>query len=129
MSDEKSYHQELAEKLRAWITESEHYNVIQFCAETGISKEELFRVSGESHELQMALDYAFTVMEWKVSQGVLSGELDRMGGLKMLETYAGWKGEVNILQKNEYKQFMNEAKVKAEQILSRVTEEATADGI
>lgn len=114
-----SYHEELAVKLREWIGVAEHYNVIHFAVEVGISKDELFRLAGENHELQEALDYAFTVMEWKVSEGALSGTLDRMSALKMLETYSGWKGEVNILQKNEYKQFMNEAKVKAEQILNR----------
>jgi hypothetical protein len=113
-----SYHTELADKLRAWIAVPEHYNVIHFSCEAGLAKEELFRLAGESAELQSALDYAFTVMEWKVSEGALSGSLDRMSALKMLETYSGWKGEVSILQKNEYKQYMNEARVKAEQILS-----------
>jgi len=113
-----SYHTELADKLRGWISESEHYSVIHFAVEVGLSKEELFRLAGEDASLQSALDFAFTVMEWKVSEGALSGTLDRMSSLKMLETYSGWKGEVSILQKNEYKQYMNEARVKAEAILS-----------
>jgi hypothetical protein len=117
-----SYHTELADKLRAWISVDTHYNVIHFAVEAGLSKEELFRLAGEDSTLQSALDFAFTVMEWKVSEGALSGTLDRMSALKMLETYSGWKGEVSILQKNEYKQFMNEARVKAEQILSGGTE-------
>ena len=114
-----SIHKDLAEQLRDWIKVPEHINVIHFAASAGVSKEELFRLAGEDSVLQTALDYAFTVMEWKVSQGALDGDLDRAVALKMLETYSGWKGEVNILQKNEYKQFMNEARVKAEQILSR----------
>jgi hypothetical protein len=118
-----SYHKELADKLREWIGVDTHYNVIHFAVEAGISKEELFRLAGEDSELQSALDFAFTVMEWKVSEGALSGSLDRMSALKMLETYSGWKGEVSILQKNEYKQYMNEARVKAEQILSRASED------
>ena len=122
--EEKTYHQQLADKLRDWISAEEHYNVIHFCVEAGLSKDELFRLAGEDADLQKALDYAFTVMEWKVAEGALSGELDRMSALKMLETYSGWKGEVNILQKNEYKQFMNEAKVRAEQILRSVPEDA-----
>ncbi len=112
-----SYHSDIADKLKEWISNPEHYSVIHFAVEAGISKDELFRLAGESRELQDALDFAFTVMEWKVSEGALSGSLDRMSALKMLETYSGWKGEVNILQKNEYKQYMNEARVKAEQIL------------
>jgi hypothetical protein len=86
-----------------------------------MSKEELFRVAGENGESQKALDYALSVQEYKVAEGSMTGALDRSVGLKLLETYAGWKGEVNILQKNEYKQFMNEAKVKAEQILRRTS--------
>jgi hypothetical protein len=123
-------HKDIADKLREWVKDPEHFNVIHFAVEAGLSKDELFRLAGENGELQEALDYAFTVMEWKVSQGALDGELDRNTALKMLETYAGWKGEVNILQKNEYKQFMNEAKVKAEQILSRSTRDVeTADTV
>ena len=90
----------------------------------GISKDELLRLAGENSELQKALDYAFTVMEWKVAEGALNGDLDRVAALKMLETYSGWKSDVNIIQKNEYKQFMNEAKVRAEQILRGMPEDA-----
>jgi hypothetical protein len=99
------------------MKEPEHYNVVHFCVEAGVSKDELIRLAGESSELQRALDYAWTVMEWKVSTGALNGDLDRVASLKMLETYSGWKSDVNIIQKNEYKQFMNEAKLRAEQIL------------
>lgn len=112
-----TYHEELAKALTEWIKDAEHYNVIHFCVEAGISKDELIRLAGESAELQKALDYAWTVMEWKVATGALKGELDRVASLKMLETYSGWKSDINIIQKNEYKQFMNEAKVRAEQIL------------
>jgi hypothetical protein len=57
------------------------------------------------------------VQEYKVCKGAMSGMMEKVVALKMLETYSGWKGDVNILQKNEYKQFMMEAKVKAERIL------------
>lgn len=120
---EVCYYTDLANTLRAWISESDHYNVIHFAVEAGMSKEELFRLAGESEELQKALDFAFTVMEWKVSEGAISGKLDRMSALKMLETYSGWKGEVSILQKNEYKSYMNEAQRRAEQILSTSTDD------
>jgi hypothetical protein len=126
-----TYHEELATSLKDWMKIPEHYSVVHFAVESGLSKEELFRLAGESAVLQSALDYAFTVMEWKVAEGALSGDLDRMAALKMLETYSGWKGEINILQKNEYKQFMNQAQIKAEQILRRSSddaEEITADG-
>lgn len=114
---EMTYHEELAKTLLDWIKEPEHFNVIHFAVEAGLSKDELIRLAGEDATLQKALDYAWTVMEWKVSQGALDGALDRVAALKMLETYAGWKSDINIIQKNEYKQFMNEAKVRAEQIL------------
>ena len=110
-------HEGLALALREWMGVAEHYSVVHFAVEHGMSKEELFRMAGEDSSLSKALDYAFSVQEYKVSEGVLSGALDRTGGLKMLETYAGWKGEVNILQKNEYKQYMNEAQRRAEEVL------------
>jgi hypothetical protein len=112
-----TYHEELAKTLTDWIKEADHFNVVHFAVEAGLSKDELIRLAGESACLQKALDYAFTVMEWKVAEGALNGQLDRVAALKMLETYSGWKSDVNIIQKNEYKQFMNEAKVRAEQIL------------
>lgn len=112
-------HDELGKALVAWITVPEHYNLLHFCSEAGLSKERLFRMAGESSVLQEALDYAMTVMEWKLSDGALQGNLDRVSAMKMLETYNGWKSDVAIVQRNEFKQFMNEAKVKAEQILSR----------
>ena len=119
-----TYHEELAKKLVEWIKEPEHFNVIHFAVEVGLSKDELLRLAGEHSELQRAVDYAFTVMEWKVAEGALNGDLDRVAALKMLETYSGWKSDVNIIQKNEYKQFMNEAKIRAEQILRSVPEDA-----
>ena len=121
---EMTYHEELAKKLVEWIKEPEHFNVIHFAVEVGLSKDELLRLAGEHSELQRAVDYAFTVMEWKVAEGALNGDLDRVAALKMLETYSGWKSDVNIIQKNEYKQFMNEAKIRAEQILRSVPEDA-----
>ena len=109
-------HRELARLLIDYMGVDENYSVIKFAADMGMSKEELFRMAGEDSELSSALDYAFTVQEYKVCEGVLSGALDRSGGLRMLETYAGWKSEVNVLQKNEYKQYMAEADRRAEEI-------------
>lgn len=110
---------DLAKKLIDWIDQPENYSMVEFAISYGISKEELFRLAGEDSELSKALDYGFSVQEYKVSDGAITGVLDKNVALKMLETYNGWKGEVNILQKNEYKQFMNEAKKKAEMILNR----------
>lgn len=112
-------HKKLAEQLIEWMADPEHYSVVHFAVEHGLSKEELFRLAGEDTDLSSALDYAFSVQEYKVAEGAISGKLDRLSALKMLETYNGWKGEVNILQKNEYKQYMNEAQRKAEMILNR----------
>jgi len=114
---EEMDYKDLARMLREWISEPSHYSVVHFAIEVGMSKEQLFRMAGEDTELSSALDYAFSVQEYKVCEGVLSGELDKTGGLRLLETYAGWKGEVNILQKNEYKQFMNEAQRRAEEVV------------
>ena len=95
----------------------EHYSVVHFAIEHNMSKEELFRVCSEDRECQKMLDYAMSVQEYKVVEGAINGALDRNVVLKMLETYSGWKGDVNILQKNEYRQYMNEAQRKAEEIL------------
>ena len=115
--EEKEY-KILAKEMIDWFSVPEHYSIVHFAIEQGMSKEELFRISGDNSELQKALDYALSVQEYKVAEGAITGALDKNVALRMLETFNGWKGEVNILQRNEYKQFMNEAKVKAESILS-----------
>jgi hypothetical protein len=117
MAMDTKYRDWLLKEMETWFSLPENYSVVHFAIEHGMSKEELFRVCGDDSELQRMLDYVMSVQEYKVSQGAMTGALDRNVALKMLETYSGWKGEVNILQRNEYKQFMNEAKVKAESIL------------
>ena len=107
---------ELARELREWMGVAENYSVVHFAVEKGMSKEELFRRGGEDEELGLALEYAFSVQEYKVSEGAISGALDRVAALKMLETYAGWRGDVSMVQKNEYRQYMNEASKRAEEI-------------
>lgn len=109
---------ELAEDLRAWIEEAEHYSVVEFAISRGMSKEELIRLGGDDKELGDAIDYAFSVQEYKLAEGALNGVLDRTVALKMLETYNGWKSDVNVLQKNEFRQYMNEAQRKAQEILA-----------
>lgn len=107
---------EIAADLIEWIDEAEHYSVVHYAVERGMSKEELFRKGGEDAELGRALDYALSVQEYKIADGGLNKELDRVVVLKMLETYHGWKGDGVILQKNEYKQYMNEAESRAKEI-------------
>lgn len=119
---QKVTHEELAELLVAWIDVPENYSVIKFAAEHGLSKEKLISMSGEDSALSDAFDYAKTVQEYKVTELALKGEMDRQTALKMLETYNGWKSDVNILQKNEYKQYMNEAQRKAQKILGKAEE-------
>lgn len=90
-----------------------------------MSKEELFRLAGENSDLQKALDYGMSVQEYKVAHGAMIGTLAANVAQKMLETYNGWKGDVNLIQRNEYKQFMNEASEKAQRILGEITEPPT----
>lgn len=110
-------YKKLAKDMVEWFSDTNNYSVVKFAVSIGLSKEKLFRLAGEDGELQDALDYALSVQESRVCDGALSGMMEKVVALKMLETYSGWKGEVNILQKNEYKQFMTEARVKAEKIL------------
>lgn len=117
MDKDEIFYKDLGDKLVKWISEPDHYNIVHFAVEAGISKEELFRYGNEDEYLSKCINYAFTVMEWKVSEGALGGDLDRTVALKMLETYSGWKGDVNILQKNEYRNYMNEAQRRADEIL------------
>jgi hypothetical protein len=107
----------LAKEIYEWFNVPEHYSVVHFAVEHNMSKEELFRICAEDRECQRMLDYAMSVQEYKVVEGAINGALDRNVVLKMLETYSGWKGDVNILQKNEYRQYMNEAERKAREIL------------
>ena len=113
------YHEEVGNKLKKWILIEGNLNVIEFAVSASLSKNELFKLAGENQQLQKDLDFAITVMEWKITEGALYSKLDRTTSLRMLETYCDWKSEVNILQKNEYKQYMNEAQHRANLILEK----------
>ena len=86
---------EIADALREWIHVAEHYSVVHFAVECGLSKDKLFKMAasdeGVASGLSDALDYATSVQEWKVAEGAMNGTLDRTVALKMLETYAGWR--------------------------------------
>lgn len=95
-----SKYSELAKSLVKWIDEEEHYSVVHFAIEHGIGKGELMRLASEDLELGLAVDYALSVQEYKVADGAMRGVLDRNVSMKMLETYAGWKapiGMVNVI--------------------------------
>lgn len=92
---------EIAKDMRKWFEEAEHYSVVHYAIERGMSKEELFSMAKEDDGFAKAMWYGLSVQEYKIVEGMLRGEIDRGVGLKMLETYNGWKGEVNIVQKVE----------------------------
>jgi hypothetical protein len=78
-----------------WFDEAEHYSVVHFAIENGIGKEELFKIAGEDEYFREKLDYALSVQEYKVSEGAISGKIDRATALEMLKTYNGWKNAVD----------------------------------
>jgi len=91
-------YESMAKDIAEWFSEDEHYSVVHYAVERGISKQELFQMSNDSAVFKKALDYAFSVQEYKVVEGVISGKLERTSALKMLETYNGWKSDVSIYQ-------------------------------
>ncbi len=119
----------LASELVAWFNIPENYSIVHFAIEQNMSKEKLFRLAGESSELQDAVDYGMSVQEYKLSHGALTGTLATPIAMKMLETYNGWKSDVNLIQRNEYKQFMNEASEKAARILGGDKDIYTIEGL
>ena len=94
-------HEKLADEMVEWFSDPTHYSVVHFAVEKGMSKQDLFRLADEDEYFKQKLEYAFSVQEYKVVEGAISGALDRTSALKMLETYNGWKGDVNIYQKVE----------------------------
>lgn len=92
---------EFSVDMRKWLEDEEHYSVVHYAISRGMSKEELFGMAKEDEEFARTLWYALSVQEYKVTEGILNGIIDRTVGLKMLETYNGWKGEVNVYQKVE----------------------------
>ena len=119
--------EQLAKTLTDWIEVDENYSVIHFAAEMRMSKEELFRVADRNGVFRAALEYAMTVMEYKVTEFGLGRQMDKSVVLRMLETYAGWKADVNIVQRNEYMQYMTEAEGKAQKILGASNDQAKDD--
>jgi hypothetical protein len=82
---------ELSDMLVAWIAVPTNYNFVHFAAEHLISKQELLTRAKDNKELEDSLQYALTVQEHKITEGALSGKLDKAVALRMLETYSGWK--------------------------------------
>ena len=95
---EKQDYELMARDIVDWFKESEHYSVVHYAVERGMSKQELLQMGEDSEVFKKALDYAFSVQEYKVVEGAISGKLDRASALKMLETYNGWKSDVSIYQ-------------------------------
>jgi hypothetical protein len=85
----------IGEAMVKWFDEPENYSVVQFAADHRMSKEELFEMAAEDEEFRKALEYAFTVQEFKLADGAMSGAIDRTVALKMLETYNGWKNALD----------------------------------
>jgi len=90
-----------AKDMIEWFAVAEHYSVVHYAVERKMSKQELFQMASDSSVFSKALDYAFSVQEFKVVEGILGGAIDRAAGLKMLETYNGWKSDISIYQKVE----------------------------
>lgn len=84
--------------IRGWFEVPENYSIVHYAVERGISKQELLAAGEDSIEFGRALEYAFSVQEYKVVDGAINGKLDRTSALKMLETYNGWKSDVSIYQ-------------------------------
>lgn len=86
------YHKALAKTLRDWMLVDDHYSIVHFSVEAGISKQKLFALADEEIELREALDYALSVQEWKIVDGVMNKIFDK-SILKLLETYNGWNAD------------------------------------
>ena len=86
----------IGEAMVKWFDEPENYSVVQFAADHRMSKEELFEMAGEDEDFRKALEYAFTVQEFKLADGAMGGAIDRTVALKMLETYNGWKNALDL---------------------------------
>lgn len=95
---DKEYYEEMAVDIREWFNEGEHYSVVHYAVERGISKEGLLKMGADSEVFKEALEYAFSVQEYKVVEGAISKALDRAVAMKLLETYNGWKGDINVYQ-------------------------------
>ena len=98
---DKSEYKRLADEMVEWFSTPEHYSVVHFAIEHGISKQKLIRMGDEDEYFKEKLEYAFSVMEYKVTEGALSGALDKSVSTKLLETYHGFKSDVSIYQKVE----------------------------
>jgi len=108
---------EWAKDLIGWFDGAENYSVVQYAAERGISKKELEEMCGDSEEFRLAYEYGLTVMEYKITDGALGGKVKEGVAMRILETYCGVKGAGVVVQNNEYRQYMMQAKEKAEEIL------------
>jgi hypothetical protein len=98
---DKNEYKKFADKMVDWFSVPEHYSVVHFAIEHGISKQRLIRMGDEDEYFKEKLEYAFSVMEYKVTEGALSGALDKSVSTKLLETYHGFKSDISVYQKVE----------------------------
>lgn len=95
--NEMSVEERIAD-IRDWFSFPENYSIVHYAVERGVSKQELLKAGEDSERFGKALEYAFSVQEYKIVDGAINGKLDRTAALKMLETYNGWKSDVSIYQ-------------------------------
>ena len=90
---------ELGDVLVEWFDDPEHYSVVHFAIEHGMSEKALMRI--EDEYFKEKLEYAFSVMEYKVTEGALSGKIEKTTAMKLLEKYCGFKSDISVYQKIE----------------------------
>lgn len=94
-------YKEFADDMVNWFDDDEHYSVVHYATERGISKKKLFEMAKADKYFEEKLEYALSVQEFKLSDGAITGTVDRQSALKMLETYNGWKSDISVYQKVE----------------------------
>jgi hypothetical protein len=90
---------QLGDALVEWFSEPEHYSIVHFAIEHGMSEKALMRI--EDEYFKEKLEYAFSVMEYKVTEGALSGSVEKSTAMKLLEKYCGFKSDISVYQKIE----------------------------
>jgi len=127
-------YKEKAKELIDWFDGEENYSIVQYAANHGVGKKELFRWAGEDEGYAKALDYALTVMEFKATDAMLFGKMDKSVGMKLLETYCDWKADVTNVYQNVGGSLSSEAvdrlteAIEGMRVDGRVVEDELPDG-
>jgi hypothetical protein len=81
----------MKEKLIKWLNRPENFLVKEFALQNGQTYQDLQDLADKDEDFKKILNLALEMQEMKVIKGALSGDLDKVVALRLLEEFHDWK--------------------------------------